>query len=104
MNNQILEKLKELKPKLHDEGFELIGIFGSFARNEEKPNSDIDILYQIKDTKEYLKKYSGWDSILHIVEIKDFLKKELQKEVDFVDQSSLDSIANKYIQKDLIYV
>lgn len=104
MNNQILEKLKELKPKLHDEGFELIGIFGSFARNEEKPNSDIDILYQIKDTKEYLKKYSGWDSILHIVEIKDFLKKELQKEVDFVDQSSLDSIANKYIQKDLIYI
>jgi predicted nucleotidyltransferase len=104
MNKQVLEKLKQLKPKLHDEGFELIGIFGSFARNEEKPTSDIDILYQIKDTKEYLKKYSGWDSITHIVEIKDFLKKELQKEVDFVDKSTLDSIANKYIQKDLIYI
>lgn len=104
MNNQVLKKLKQLKPKLQNEGFELIGIFGSFARNEEKPTSDIDILYQIKDTKEYLKKYSGWDSILHIVEIKELLKKELKKEIDFVDKSTLDSIANKYIQKDLIYV
>jgi predicted nucleotidyltransferase len=104
MNKQVLEKLKQLKPKLHDEGFELIGIFGSFARNEEKQNSDIDILYQIQNTKVYLEKYSGWNSITHIVEIKEFLKKELQRDVDFVDKSSLDSIANRYIQKDLIYV
>lgn len=104
MNNQVLEKLKQLKPKIKSEGFELIGVFGSFARNEEKATSDIDILYQINDTKEYLKKYSGWNSITHIIEIKNFLKKELNREIDFVDNSSLDSIANKYIKKDLIYV
>ncbi len=104
MNNQILEKLKQLKPIIKNEGFELIGIFGSFARNEENPTSDIDILYQIKDTKEYLKKYSGWNSITHIMDIKELLKKELNRNIDFVDKSSLDSIANKYIKKDLIYV
>ena len=104
MNAQLLTKLKELKPKLQNEGFELIGVFGSFARNEENSSSDIDILYQIKDTKEYLKKYSGWDSITHIVETKEFLQKELHKNIDFVDKTSLNSIANKYIQKDLIYV
>lgn len=104
MNHQVLEKLKRLKPKLQDEGFELIGVFGSFARNEEKESSDIDILYKIKDTKEYLKKYSGWDSVLHIVEVKELLQKELKRDIDFVDKSSLDSIANKYINKDLVYV
>lgn len=104
MNTQIFEKLKQLKPKLQNEGFELIGIFGSFARNEENANSDIDILYQIENIKDYLEKYSGWKSITHIVEMKEFLKNELQRDVDFVDKSALDSIANKYIQKDLIYV
>ncbi|MFK2822399.1 nucleotidyltransferase family protein [Arcobacter sp. YIC-80] len=104
MNAQVLEKLKQLKPKLQNEGFELIGVFGSFARNEEKLDSDIDILYQIKDTNEYLKKYSGWDSILHIVETKELLKKELNRDVDFVDKSSLNHIANRYILKDLVYV
>lgn len=104
MNRQILTKLKQLKPKLQNEGFELIGVFGSFARDEEKATSDIDLLYQIKDTKEYLEKYSGWNSILHILEIKDFLKKELKKDIDFVDKSTLDTIAKKYIQKDLVYV
>lgn len=104
MNAQVLNKLKNLKPKLLNEGFELIGVFGSFARNEETKNSDIDILYQINNTDEYLKKYSGWDSILHILEVKDFLKKELHRDVDFVDKSTLTHISNKYIQKDLIYV
>lgn len=104
MNTQVLAKLKELKPKLQNEGFELIGIFGSYARNEENSNSDIDILYQIKDTKKYLEKYSGWNSILHIVETKEFLQKELQKNIDFVDQSTLTPTSSKYIQKDLIHV
>lgn len=104
MNSIVLEKIKQLKPKLQDEGFEIIGVFGSFARDEETPDSDIDILYQIKNTNKYLEKYSGWDSILHIVEIKEFLKKELQREIDFVDKTTLSPISNKYIQKDLVYV
>lgn len=104
MDLKVLEKLKQLKLKLQNEGFELIGVFGSFARDEQTPTSDIDILYQINDTKSYLEKYTGWDSILHILEVKDLLKRELHREVDFVDKSTLNSISNKYIQKDLVYV
>lgn len=104
MQNNLLDQIKKLKPKLHDEGFELLGVFGSVARDEERSDSDIDLLYKIEDTNKYLDKYKGWDSILHIVETKDFIQKELKRDVDFVDQDTLDSLAKEHILKDLIYV
>ncbi len=104
MQNDLLNKIKKLKPKLHDEGFELLGVFGSFARDEQSKDSDIDLLYEITDTNTYLQKYQGWDSILHIVETKDFLKKELERDIDFVDKDTLNSIGKEYILKDLVYV
>ena len=39
----IVEAMKPFKPSK-------IGIFGSVARNEESPESDIDILYQFNET------------------------------------------------------
>jgi len=104
MESDLLQKLKKLKPELDNKGFELLGVFGSYARDEEKPNSDIDLLYKVKDIKSYLEKYQGWDSILHIVETKEFLKKELNKNVDFVDKATLNDIGKEYILKDLVYV
>ena len=104
MKNDLLDKLKELKPKLQDEGFELLGVFGSFAREEASKDSDIDLLYEIKNTDNYLAKYQGWDSIVHIVETKDFLKKELKRDIDFVDKSTLNKIGKEYILRDLVYV
>ncbi len=104
MQSNLLNKLKELKPKLNAEGFDLIGVFGSYARDEETPTSDIDLLYQINDIKSYMKKYQGWDSILHIVETKDFLKKELHKDIDFVDKDTLNETGKEYILKELVYV
>ena len=32
--NEILQKLKELKPKYEEEGFLILGLFGSYARDE----------------------------------------------------------------------
>ena len=44
MNNQIIEKLRELKPVLKDKfGIEEFAVFGSVARGEDTNNSDIDI-------------------------------------------------------------
>ena len=51
-SNEIILKLKELKPIYEKEGMKLIGIFGSFAKNSATENSDIDILYEL-DTKKF---------------------------------------------------
>ncbi len=48
------------------------GIFGSYARGEQKENSDIDILVEIND-----KKFSLLDLVGLEMEIKSILKKEI---------------------------
>lgn len=53
-SNEIILKLKEIKPIYEKEGMKLIGIFGSFAKNSATENSDIDILYEL-DTKNSMK-------------------------------------------------
>lgn len=102
--NEILQTLKAVKPKYEAEGFVILGLFGSFARDEATESSDIDILYRLKNIDEYLQKYSGWNCINHIVETKEMLQDDLKKSVDFVDIETLNSVGKKYILKEVIYV
>jgi hypothetical protein len=45
----ILAQLRRLKPELADRyGVSQIGVFGSIARNEAQPQSDIDIVVQME--------------------------------------------------------
>ena len=94
----ILNKLKELKPIYQNEGLEILGVFGSYAKETNTKYSDIDIAYKL-DYDKFSKKYiGGFSKILRINEIKDELKAIFKTEVDFVSDS------NKKIMKDLIYV
>ena len=96
--NEILNKLKELKPIYQNEGLEILGVFGSYAKDENTKYSDIDIAYKL-DYEKFSKKYiGGFAKLLRINEIKEELQNVLKNEVDFVPDS------NKKIMKDLIYV
>ena len=96
--NEILNKLKEVKPIYQNEGLEILGVFGSYAKETNTKYSDIDIAYKL-DYDKFSKKYiGGFSKILRIDEIKDELKTIFKTEVDFVSDS------NKKIMKDLIYV
>ncbi len=102
--NELLQKLLVLKSELRKEGFEILGIFGSYARNKQTKQSDIDILYMLRDPKKFTKENGGFGAFTKIRQTKEFLQKELGKEVDFVDRSSLTRTGKKYILKDLIDV
>jgi len=43
-NIHILNILKESKSEMAKEGFLILGIFGSYARGDDTPSSDVDIL------------------------------------------------------------
>jgi uncharacterized protein len=95
---EILNKLKELKPIYQKEGLEIVGLFGSYAKDNETEYSDIDIAYKL-NYEEFSKKYvGGFSKLLRIDSIKDELKSIFKKEIDFVPDS------NKKILKDIIYV
>lgn len=68
-----------------------IGIFGSVARGENTENSDIDIVYQLKEAV----------GLLNIVRMKDTLEEKLNKKVDLVSEKSIHPKLKPYILNDL---
>jgi len=95
---EILNKLKELKPIYQKEGLEILGVFGSYAKDTNTKYSDIDIAYKL-DYEQFSKRYiGGFSKLIRLDEIKEELQSIFKKEVDFVSDS------NKKIMKGLIYV
>lgn len=68
-----------------------IGFFGSFARNEMTPESDIDILVE----------YSRGTTLLDIVRMKYSLEKITGRKVDLSSRNAMDNLLFQEIQKDL---
>lgn len=70
---------------------EEIGIFGSYARNESKENSDIDILVSFKKTV----------TLIDLAHIRNELSEVLNIKVDLVTKRSLHPKILPFIEKDL---
>lgn len=68
-----------------------IGIFGSVARGEDSENSDVDILYQLKDTI----------GLFKLIRLKEELEQKLNKQVDLVSERYAHPRLKPYIMKDL---
>ena len=100
--NDIIKKIKYIKKELKEDGFIIDGIFGSYAKNEQTKSSDIDILYHLED--KFLEEYEGFLGFKKLEEIKDYLRKKLNKNVDFAPIDNLSNTAKKYILKEVIYV
>ena len=72
-----------------------IGIFGSYARGENKKESDLDVLIQFKNRI----------SLLRLVQIQQELSDQLGIEVDLVTENSLQNPRlKKFIYQDLITI
>lgn len=89
------EKLRAIKPFLQAEyGVSEIGIFGSFVRGEESPESDLDILVDFE-------KPIG---LLRFVDLKLNLSELLGVKVDLVMKSALKPRIGKRILQEVIRV
>ena len=102
MQKNILEYLttqkKILKSQYH---INKIGLFGSYAKNNEHFGSDIDIV--LKFDTDYIKNCDPWEYFNILNYIKDDISKHFLLNVDIVDEQS-DSPYLESIQKDAIYV
>ncbi len=82
---ELLEKLRELKPWLAEQGIVNVRLFGSYARDEAGPDSDIDLLVDIS-------KPIGWD----FYGVKDEVSGRLGRKVDMCPD---DGLTNPYIRQ-----
>ncbi len=90
----ILSYLSSHKEKFQKEyEIEQIGLFGSYARDEAKVDSDIDIFVHMKP------------NLFKLVELKQQIEEDLQKKVDIIRKHKyIKPFLLQMIQKDINYV
>jgi len=95
--NEIIEKLKELKPVLKKEyEVEELGVFGSYVRGEQRETSDVDIMITLRRGHSVgLIKFCG---------LKDFLADILGIKVDLITKKGIKPALKKYILSEVIYL
>lgn len=93
-SNDIKTKLHTIKPTLPAQfHVEKIGYFGSFARNKQTENSDIDIIVSFRQPL-------GWA----FFDLQMLLEKELNLKVDLVSINALKEQLREDILREVIYV
>ena len=93
---EVLRILAEQKPELQKRfGVKSIAIFGSTARNEAGPDSDIDVLVEFDPAFE--------PSLMDFINLKHHLSDEMDAKVDLVDRGSIIPELRSIILNESIY-
>ena len=88
---KIKERLPLLKAKYH---VKRIGIFGSFAREEQKKGSDVDVLVE----------FDAPIGFFEFIRLENLLSHTLRKKVDLVSKKSIKSAVKKEVLNEVQYV
>jgi len=90
---EIRAVLKECLPEIREKyGVTTIGVFGSYARGEANPASDIDIIVEFA-------RPIGWE----FVDLADYLESRLHHRVDLVIKRSLHPLIRDTILSEVQY-
>ena len=91
----IISAIDENKDKIRSFGIKSLGIFGSFVREEQRPESDIDLL------AEFERESKTFDNFIHACF---FFEDLLGRSVELVTVESLSPYIKPYIMKEIEYV
>jgi len=90
------KEIEKIKPKivkvLRRNGVKKAGIFGSYARGEQKKKSDVDILVE----------FNG--SLLKLIGMELELKKRLRKEIDLLTYGGIHHLLKERILKEEVRI
>lgn len=92
IREDILNRRDEIIRIANDNGIKSVRLFGSVARDQENPNSDIDFLVEFEQDR----------SLFDLVRFKQLLKEHLGKEVDVVTENSLHAEIRQQILSEAI--
>jgi hypothetical protein len=79
---EIQQILREQKPTLAEKfGVRILGVFGSYVRQEQRPDSDLDVLIDLDRPAKI--------SLIGLVELEDYLSQVLGVKVDLAIKTNL---------------
>ena len=96
LDANILASLRKLEPTLRARGVNRLAVFGSRARNDYRPDSDLDVLIDVKEGKKF--------SLLDLVGVSHLISDSLRLEANIFMRRSLDEEMARAIQADVIEV
>jgi len=92
---EIISIIKELRKEIEKKyKVEIIGIFGSFARGEQKETSDVDILVRFYENA----------TLFDLVGLSIFLQEKLGIDVDIVPQDTVRKELKERISKEVVNI
>lgn len=91
----VLTLLRQHEPEIKQRfGVATIGIFGSFIRGEEQPDSDVDVLVSFRQGKETFDNY---------MDCKFYLEDLFGRRVDLIMKGAIKKRLKPYILKEVVY-
>lgn len=93
-SNEIIQKLRDEMPLMRQRfGVDTIGLFGSYARNEQNDNSDIDVLVKFRQPE-----------LKALIGLLDYMESLFSRKVDIVaDGKQLSERFRRMIKSEIIY-
>ena len=94
--DEAIEKLKAFEPRLRALGATSLFLFGSTARDEAKPDSDLDLFLEYDAAAKF--------SIFELVEAKHMFEDELARSVDVATRNGLHPLMRDEIEREAIRI
>lgn len=92
MTSLIQKHRQKIDQLAKESGITYLAVFGSHARGDERPDSDVDLLVEYKKSA----------SFSDLFETQEKLEKILNKKVDLITKNGINKYFKPYILKDLI--
>jgi len=91
---EVFKTISDHSARLKDLDVKKVGIFGSFVRGEQTPESDIDLLVQFDPDKK------NFDNFIHLSEL---LEDLLQRRVEIITTEALSPYIGPHILSEVEY-
>lgn len=91
----IIQFIRRNREHICSFGVARIGLFGSFVRNEQRPDSDIDLLV------EYAAGQASFKNLMHLAF---FFEDSFHRKIELVTPSSLSTRLKQYVAQEVEYV
>ena len=92
---QAFERIQSHQSALKLFGAARLGLFGSFVRSEQKPESDVDIVVEFVEGKKTFRNFMN---------MADYLEKVLNRKVDLLTWDGMASFVQREVEKEVEYV
>ena len=92
---KVLELIRSNQDQIRSYGVKKLGLFGSFVRGKQKPESDIDLLVEFQQDKK---------SFDNFIQLAFFLEEILERRVELITIDALSPYIGPHIIKEVEYV